>query len=65
MNTTQTQALEALDTDAVLQRIERAQLVQKRNPPHSAEWRQASGQLRSLFDEMARRQREGVAHAVR
>lgn len=35
--------------------IERLQGIQKANPPTSQEWRNASAQLRPLFEEMARR----------
>lgn len=43
------------DTAEILARIESLQAIQKRNRPTSAEWIEASNELKPLFEEMARR----------
>jgi hypothetical protein len=45
-----------LSTPDILKAIEAAQEVQKRNPPSSDAWQEASNVLTPLFAEMARRE---------
>ena len=45
-----------MTTQQLIDAIEALQEIQKRNPPHSAEWKAASEALAPLFAEMARRQ---------
>lgn len=46
-----------MTTELIVAEIERLQAVQRRNPPSSAAWQEASDALAPLFAEMARRQR--------
>ena len=39
----------------ILRSIKTLQLIQKTNPPSSKRWKEASLQLHTLFNEMARR----------
>lgn len=58
-NQTQTSAVSELSTGKIVAEIHRHQTTQKRNPPTSQEWQDASEALAPLFDEMKRRQDSG------
>jgi hypothetical protein len=53
-----------MSDDEVLYLIRELQAMQKRNPPTSKAWKDASRELKPLFREMARRYPNGVGPAV-
>lgn len=45
-----------LSTPDLRKRIDELQQIQRTNPSHSPEWQSSSKQLKSCFEEMARRE---------
>jgi hypothetical protein len=56
--------MSSVDTKELLSRIEQLQAIQKRSRSTSAEWIEASNDLKPLFEEMAKRQRSGNSNAA-